>query len=82
MNWLKTSENQDKLKDHYFYLVTHTDYGTPMKAKYHDDIGGYFEIFNRGTFTEFINPIFYPCKCKYFMELPEMPDDYKEVDEC
>ena len=81
MKWLKTSENQDKLQDHYFYLVTHVDYGTPMKAKYHDDIGGFFEIFSRGTFTEFINPILYPCKCKYFMELPEMPEDYKEEEE-
>ena len=52
----------------------------PMKAKYHDDMGGIFEIFGGSRFTEFINPILYPCKCKYFMELPEMPDDYKEED--
>lgn len=80
--WLKTSENQDKLIDHYFYLVTHCDYGTPMKAKYHDDAGGYFELltYECGKFCEFINPIFqHSCRCKYFMPLPEMPDDYKEV---
>lgn len=78
-NWLKVSENLDKLEDHYFYLVTHADYGTPMKAKYHDDMGGYFEIMSKkGVPIEYVNPIFAKRKIKYFSPLPEMPDDYKE----
>ena len=78
MKWLLISENIDKLKDHYFYLVTHKDYGTPMKAKYHDDLGGYFELINYKRETEYINQILGESKCKYFMEMPEMPNDYKE----
>ena len=78
--WLRTSENQDKLIDHYFYLVTHPDYGTPMKAKYHDDLGGYFEIVSGKKESIYVNPIFVKCKCKYFMPTPEMPDYYKEVE--
>lgn len=78
--WLKTSENLDKLQDHYFYLVTHPDFGTPLKAKYHNDMGGYFEFPYYPVDMEFVDPIFGECKCKYFMELPEMPDDYEEVD--
>ena len=78
MKWLKTSENQDKLQDHYFYLVTHSDFGTPLKAKFHDDLGGYFEFRGYDIDNEFVDPIFRDSKCKYFMELPEMPEDYKE----
>lgn len=40
MDWNKT----DELKDHCFYLVTHKDYKTPMKAKWHSDAGGIWEI--------------------------------------
>lgn len=80
MKWLKTSENQDKLQDHYFYLVTHADYGTPMKAKYHDDMCGYFEIksSDKKIPVEYVDPILSKSKIKYFMPMPEMPDDYKE----
>lgn len=78
MDWLKTSENLDKLKDHYFYLVTHPDFGTPLKAKYHDDLGGYFEFPYYPVDMEFVNPIFGKCVCKYFMEMPDMPEDYTE----
>lgn len=78
--WLRTSENQDKLIDHYFYLVTHADYGTPMKAKYHDDMGGYFEILSvdKKIPVEYVNSILSKSKIKYFMPMPEMPEDYKE----
>lgn len=71
---LRTCKEED-----YFYLVTHADYGTPMKAKYHDDMGGYFEIMSkRNVPIEYVNPILGKSKIKYFMPLPEMPDDYKE----
>lgn len=78
--WYRLPDNAILLVDHYFYLVTHADYGTPMKAKYHDDIGGYFEIVSgdKKIPAEYIDPILDNSKIKYFMPLPEMPDDYKE----
>ena len=33
------------LEDHNYYLVTHTHYGTPMKAKWHADLGGIWEVY-------------------------------------
>lgn len=78
MNWEDTSE----LKDHYYYLVTHTDYGTPMKAKWHNEAGGCFEVIGvpkslHEYDVEFVwsyesedhNPI---------IAWMEMPDIYKE----
>lgn len=77
--WHRLPDNKTALVDHYFYLVTHADYGTPMKAKYHDDLGGYFEIMNKKNVpVEYVDPILGESKIKYFMSLPEMPDDYKE----
>ena len=77
--WLEVSEHADELEDHYFYLVTHADFGTPMKAKYHNDMGGYFEIksSDKKIPVEYVNPIIGESKIKYFMLLPEMPEDYK-----
>ena len=42
--WIPWVANDARLKNHYYYLVTHVDFDTPMKAKYHDD-GDYFEVF-------------------------------------
>lgn len=33
-----------ELQDHHYYLVTHTDYKTPMKAKWHSELGGGWEV--------------------------------------
>lgn len=78
--WYRLPDNKICLVDHCFYLVTHADYGTPMKAKYHDDIGGYFEIMSsdKKIPVEYVDPILGKSKIKYFMPMPEMPDDYKE----
>ena len=77
--WYRLPDNEILLVDHYFYLVTHADYGTPMKAKYHDDMGGYFEIMSKKNVpVEYVNQILGKSKIKYFMPMPEMPDDYKE----
>lgn len=43
--WIPWKEFDGRLKDHYFYLVTHRAYATPMKAKYHIDMDC-FEIIN------------------------------------
>lgn len=75
--WLRTKDNLDKLQDHYFYLVTHPKYRTPIKAKYHDDAGGHFSFPHYPDGIVFVDPIFRDeCECKYFMELPDMPYDY------
>ena len=42
--WHNLPDTADLLKDHYFYLVAHKDYKTPMKAKYHADGLSHFEI--------------------------------------
>lgn len=57
--WNTWAEHDDRLKDNYYYLVTHKDYDTPMKAKYHgnvprfDILGGNNEValFFDGTVT-------------------------------
>ena len=36
MDWEDTSQ----LQDHYFYLVTYRGLKTPMKAKWHAEMGG------------------------------------------
>ena len=78
-NWHRLPDDESVLVDHWFYLVTHADYGTPMKAKYHDDLGGYFEIMNKKDVpVEYIDPMIGKSKIKYFAPMPVMPDDYKE----
>lgn len=38
-------DNPDKeLQDHYFYLVTHSKYETPMKAMWHSENGGTWQV--------------------------------------
>lgn len=59
------ARDEEGLKDHYFYLVTTKDRGTPMKAMYHiDDPIGFRPVdgyFNRDLITA-------------WMELPENYD--------
>ena len=40
MDWEDTSQ----LQDHYFYLVTYRGLKTPMKAKWHAEMGGCWEV--------------------------------------
>ena len=35
--WREFNLDNEELQDHHFYLVAHKDYGTPMKAKWHQD---------------------------------------------
>ena len=62
----------EDLIDHYWYLVVVEGYGTPLKAKYHDDPIPYFQAFAVNPLSG--NPIW-----KYFniddvMYCSEMPD--------
>lgn len=62
-------EDDPRLKDHHYYLVTHTAYSTPMKAKYHDDVP-HFEIMGvsvKNTDTAY----FWEKTVTAWMDLPE-----------
>lgn len=79
MDWNDTS----MLQDHYYYLVTIPFFETPMKAKWHSEMGGHWEVFG----VPMGNPG--ECGCTYHYEWEEddderviawmeMPDVYKE----
>lgn len=63
-------ENEDKLVDHYWYLIAHKDYATPMKAIYHSDFPHFvFATSNGHCRVSYI----YEGKVTHYMELPELP---------
>lgn len=76
--WKNVDACRDELKDHYFYLVLDRRFGTPMKAKYHDDMGGYFELVSlvKARDTVFIDQLFGERDINWFMEMPEAGFDY------
>lgn len=73
--WLE----DDRLKDHYFYLVAHKKFATPMKAKYHDD-GGMrcFQIMSLSndirTRHNFDDVYPWDDSITHWMELPDLPE--------
>lgn len=78
MDW----KDPSGLVDHHYYLVTHKDYKTPLKAKWHSDNGGCFEVLGVVYGREFWyswepdNPII------AWMELPDIwPDAIYKKDE-
>ncbi len=69
-NWNPWKSDDSRLKDHHYYLVTHTEFGTPMKAKYHQEIDA-FEIINNPT----------TCAYKWdnkVLAWQELPEVYRE----
>ena len=76
--WKNVDACRDELKDHYFYLVLDKRFGTPMKAKYHDGMGGYFELVSlvKARDTVFIDSLFGERDIDWFMEMPEAGFDY------
>lgn len=68
--WITVEENLwNLLEDHYWYLIVHKDYGTPMKAKYHSDCP-HFTFFDAGG--EEVCYLF-ENKITHYMELPDIP---------
>lgn len=66
------SKGDERLNDHHYYLVSHKDFGTPMKAKYHSELGGIWEVFiGRGQLNGFVNPWDDPYPIDAWMKLPE-----------
>ena len=76
--WKSVDACRDELKDHYFYLVLDRRFGTPMKAKYHDDMGGYFQVVSLVNACDvvFIGQLFEERDIGWFMEIPEANFDY------
>lgn len=75
--------DMDLLDDHFYYLVSHKDYKTPMKAKFHKDCSGYhFEVCTmEGAIIEWIytGPDEYKFgeewNITHVMNLPDMPKE-------
>lgn len=69
----------ERLKDHHFYLVAHKAFSTPIKAKYHDDGGmRHFQIMSvpnvirTGDYFDEEYP--WNDNITHWMELPDMPE--------
>lgn len=67
------------LEDHNYYLVTHKDYATPMKAKWHEGCDEHWEIFvGMGRPNEIVYTWDEDCKVIAWMEIPEIYNEQKE----
>ena len=74
--WIPINEETiETLQDHYYYLVAHKYFTTPMKAKYHNDSFKHFEVFSFKSSQ--ISYIFLNSTddITHFMELPELPKE-------
>ena len=71
--WNEWVEDDTRLEDHYFYLVVDKEYGTPMKAKYHDDVP-HFEIYG-ATKSNLVRECvyFFENRITHWMPLPPTP---------
>ena len=80
--WYRLPDNKITLVPNCFYLIAHPDFNIPLRAKYHDlgNDDGYFSFpqILGSTNTYFGCGTIHIDKIKYYMPLPEMPDDYKE----
>lgn len=64
-------EKEDNLIDHYWYLVAHEDYKTPIKAKYHSDVPHFTFSANGKEHASYI----FEGKITHYMDLPELPKE-------
>lgn len=56
--WREFNLDNEELQDHHFYLVAHKDYGTPMKAKWHQDCPPTFQVYiGDGKCDEYIDEL-------------------------
>lgn len=65
-------------EDHDFVLIAHKDYGTPMKAIFHDDLGGYFEFVTmqgKKNSVYLFEAKFHEKTITHWMELPALPEN-------
>lgn len=81
--WHKMDWNDiSQLQDHYYYLVTHKNYKTPMKAKWHSENGGCWEVLGcwGGDFHQF-SDYDYSWDNHVVLAWMDLPDIYREEDE-
>ena len=75
MDWNDTS----LLQDHFYYLVTHKGYKTPMKAKWHNDMGGIWEVIGTTYGFDVGKEYWYSWETENpILAWMEMPDIWKE----
>lgn len=67
--WIPFDRDDNRLKDRYYYLITHTDYKTPIKAKWYSYEGEWVEPFTGKTLWHSWFPE--DNKVLAWMELPE-----------
>lgn len=72
--WITIEAGEDSLEDHYWYLIAHKDYGTPMKAKYHSDCPHFTFFDANGERATYL----FENKITHYMELPDIPIGGKE----
>lgn len=72
MTWHKLPDDENLLEDHYWYLIAHRRFGTPMKAKYHDDCDARFEFYcAEGRCSSYLTDN----EVTHWMELPKKPEE-------
>ena len=70
--WITIEAGENSLEDHYWYLIVHKDYETPMKAKYHDDCTPHFTFYDaKGERATYL----FEDKITHYMKLPEFPEE-------
>ena len=75
MDW----ENPSGLVDHCYYLITHKGYKTPLKAKWHNEMGGCFEALGVTYGFDIGREFWYSWEPNNpIIAWMELPDIYKE----
>lgn len=72
--WITIEAGESLLKDHYWYLIAHKDYGTPIKAIYHSDCPHFSFFTTNGERTSYL----FEDKITHYMELPDIPTGGRE----
>lgn len=74
-SWHKLPDTENMLQDHYFYLVRHIEFGTPMKAKFHADGEPHFEIYgcNHGAGKMIVYEHEFGNHITHWMDMPDLP---------
>ena len=80
LSWHKLPDTEDMLRDHYFYLVRHIEFGTPMKAKFHADGEPHFEIYgcNHGAGKMIVYSSDFGSHITHWMDMPDLPAEIEE----
>lgn len=79
-SWIPwTTEDDDRPKDRFYYLVSMRSYKTPMKAKFYKEVLPYWRIF--GTTIENTECVYFSDnEITAYMELPELYKEEKNND--